>query len=349
MGKCDIIIPVWNELESTRQCIDKIKENTHYPYRLIVIDNGSLKPTSGYLESLKGVFSDFLLIRNEENLGFVKAINQGISKSRNPYSCIFNNDTYVGDNWLTFLIETVESGPKSIGIANPTSNTFGKDSTDGGRREWQELDSCRGFCMLIKREVIKKIGSFDEIFGMGYFEEKDFSRRAIKAGYICIRAKSSFVVHKDRLSFNKIEKRDEIFKKNEEIFNQKWGRPISIAFVVKQENELRNRKDVIYELLKEGHRINVFFAGGIFGGRYPAGLKDHIQIRFISARNPFFEFRVLFKLWERLRKKKVEIIVTGDKSMLNFFNRFRFIHKSDVLDENVDGIKSFCTAKSKGV
>ena len=344
LKKCDIIIPVWNELESTKECIDRLKRHTYHPYRLIVIDNGSLTPAMEYLESLKGAFPGYVLIRNDKNLGFVKAVNQGMAESTNDYLCILNNDAYVTDNWLTSLIDTVETGPRNIGIANPASNIFGQGDKDGERGEYQELDSCRGFCMLIRKEVISGIGNFDEVYGMGYFEEKDFCKRAVNEGYICIRAKSSYVFHKDKLSFNKLGNRDKIFSENERIYNEKWGRSIAVAFIVKKKNDLEEKKDLIHELLKEGHRVNVFSSNP----DCLAYLKDHIQIRFIPTGSAFFEYMVLFKLWERLRKKRVDLIVTKDEGSLKFFNMARFIHKADVLSDNRSIIDTCKTMSKKG-
>ena len=51
--KCDIIIPVWDQLEFTKECVDAILKNTHYPYRLILIDNGSEFETKNYLKNLE--------------------------------------------------------------------------------------------------------------------------------------------------------------------------------------------------------------------------------------------------------------------------------------------------------
>ena len=53
MIPCDIIIPIWNQLECTTRCIESIGRNTKTPYRLILIDNASDKETRDYLERLK--------------------------------------------------------------------------------------------------------------------------------------------------------------------------------------------------------------------------------------------------------------------------------------------------------
>ena len=326
MKKCDIVIPVWNEPESTRKCVEHLGKNTGYPYRLIIIDNGSEEPTRKYLEGLNKRFPDYLFIRNNGNLGFVKSVNQGMVASANPYVCLLNNDAYVEKAWLKNLIETVESAPVNIGIANPTSNMFGKRGPDGNAPEYQELDSCKGFCMLIKKEVIEKIGLFDEVFGLGYFEEKDFSMRAGEAGYACARAKASYVFHADKLSFDKIENRKEIFERNEKIFNKKWGRPLGFAFVTKKGN-LNGTKNLLYGLLKKGHRVYIFF----HKEKAPAGLKDHINIKYMPLSGFLFNFLVLFKLFKRRRKKRIEIVVAEDDKAAKFFKKFVFFHKASVL------------------
>lgn len=328
MKRCDIIIPVWNEPESTRECITRIKKYTRYPYKVIVIDNGSANPAKEYLENLKNEFNEYFLIRNNKNMGFVKAVNQGIKASRADYTCILNNDAYATEGWLKNLIETTEKSLENIGLTNPTSNIFGKASCDGRKYEYQELDFCRGFCMLVKKEVIEKIGLFDEIFGMGYFEEKDFSMRAKEAGYISVRAKTSFVFHKDKLSFDKLKERDEIFKRNEDTYNKRWGKAQNIAFVPRKEKGLENRKEMIYKLLDKGHKIHIFFRKG----NPITTLKDHINIKYFPIGDFGFGYTALFKLWERRRKKKVELIVCEDKLDWDFFERFKFLHKARIVN-----------------
>ncbi|MBN1354210.1 MAG: glycosyltransferase family 2 protein [Candidatus Omnitrophica bacterium] len=343
MGKCDIIIPVWNEPESTKKCIDRLKACTRYPYSLIVIDNGSNGPTRRYLESLKNLFSEFFLIRNDTNLGFVKAVNQGMKVSQSPYLCLLNNDAYVTDNWLTFLVETLESCPDNAGLASPTSNDFNRTSPDGARGEWQELDSCKGFCMLIKKEVITKLGFFDEIFEIGYFEEKDFSRRAVEAGYKCIRAKSSFVEHIDRLSFDRLPHRNDIFKKNEKTYNKRWGRAINVASVATNAHAHKKRSAIITELLRKGDRVTVFYASAFPELRF----KDHIQMKLIPTGWPFFIYNVLFKIWERRNKKKIDIILTDDEKAQRFFQKMHFVHGSEILSVYDDRVLDICETKRK--
>src|SRR3989338_1707235 len=107
---CDIVIPVWNQPTFTKECIESIVKNTDVDYRLIIIDNASGEETKSYLESLKEQRGlKLLLIRNENNLGFLKAANQGMRLSDAQYICLINNDTLVTDGWLSEMIEVAQS------------------------------------------------------------------------------------------------------------------------------------------------------------------------------------------------------------------------------------------------
>ena len=121
--KCDIIVPIWNELDITKRCIESILENTKFAYHLIIIDNASKPDVRTYLEGIKRKIPDLSLIRNEENLGYVKAINQGLRLADSEFVCLLNNDTIVTDGWLREMVALADNNPE-IGIINPSSNNL---------------------------------------------------------------------------------------------------------------------------------------------------------------------------------------------------------------------------------
>ncbi|MFO0730016.1 MAG: glycosyltransferase [Nitrospiraceae bacterium] len=82
---CSIIIPVWNKVELTQQCVTALAEVTdEVDYEVIIVDNGSTDGTPAFLGQLSG---DVHIIRNEENLGFSKACNQGAKAARGSSWC----------------------------------------------------------------------------------------------------------------------------------------------------------------------------------------------------------------------------------------------------------------------
>lgn len=304
--KCDIIIPVWNEVEFTKKCIKSIIKSTSLPYRIIIVDNASAVETASYLKEL--VLKDknlITLIRNEENLGFPKAVNQGMAVSSSPYLCILNNDTEVCRNWLSEMINIAESHP-DIGILNPTSNNLGQTRPKQGfMGKWIEMASCIGFCMLIKREVIQNIGNFDEIFSPGNFEDTDFCRRAVKAGYKCAMAKGSYVYHSQNTGFKKRKDWEETFKRNLDIFNKRWGRVKRIAYIIKgiKGPQLNTVQDEIKSHLKNGDWVYVF----IRKGSLRPVLSEHASLRIVEIGRFMFDAKVMWLI--AAKKKKFDKVV----------------------------------------
>lgn len=326
MDRCDIIIPVWNQLGVTKACIDSIVKHTDYPYRLIIIDNGSDPETREYLDGLKGEkYLGLLLIHNEKNLGFVKAVNQGLRISDAQYICIMNNDTIATDGWLEEMIEVMSSDPR-IGILNPSSNTSNQspdrgepidDYASGLKRfklQVQELSVCRGFCMLMRREVLEKVGLFDESFNIGYFEETDYCKRARREGYMLSRAKASYVYHNESSTFRTLEEREKLFKDNEKLYFNKWGRPVRLAYLVDRPSSGSNIDDIAVNAARSGHQITVFIKKGL---SWPVGT-DHFDIRRADVNPVFFGSASVLKILKRRRKKKLEVLLT-DNALFGYF------------------------------
>ena len=84
---CDIVIPIWNQMDLTQRCVESVLRNTPGPIRLILIDNGSEPPTQEVLSRLRAEGRvPVSLIRNERNLGFIRATNQGIRACTAPWA-----------------------------------------------------------------------------------------------------------------------------------------------------------------------------------------------------------------------------------------------------------------------
>ena len=310
--ECSIIIPVWNQLESTRACVDSVFRNTDSGYRLIIIDNASQDETRRYLEGLAALKdSPVTVIRNEENTGFVKAANQGMRISEGPYVCILNNDTLVTGHWLREMIGIL-SGSPDIGIVNPSSNNLGQRPAAGGsiddyasrlyseeRGRFAELGSAIGFCMLIKRTLIEKIGLFDEAYGPGTFEDTDFSRRAVREGFRCVRACGAYVYHKEGGSFGRSREYDSNFARNRALYESRWGRPKRVLYRASKRDLVLSGNSVarMLKLAREGNWVYIYL-------RESADVKDipaHSNIVVKKFPDSFFGVRTAMKM---LTKKK---------------------------------------------
>lgn len=231
---CDIIMIAWNQLESTRRALESVLSNTRVSFRLILIDNGSEPPTAEFLRRFASDLGDrCALIRNPENLGFIKAANQGLLSSRAPFVCLLNNDVLVTEGWLDAMLSFARSHPE-IGLVNPVS-VEGDRAGDPLRYriagEWSEEEFATGECLLMRREVFEKLGLFDESYGIGYYEDLDYSRRAQSVGLGCARTRDAVVVHHRGTSFAKRFEQSELDHhrdQNRSLYEERWGRRVHV-------------------------------------------------------------------------------------------------------------------------
>lgn len=231
MGKklITVVMPVLDGKNYTLNALTSFKKNTQIPYKVIVVDNGS---TDGTAEMLKD-FPEVEVIRNEENEGFVKAVNKGIlAADEDSDIVIANNDILVGNRWLEKMTEvandysragivslmTTDGGVRQsvlngAGLPQLVGISFKPEMTDDLNTLFeaefpeliQEEVNSIIFCLaLIKREVINKVGLLGEEFGMGFGDDGDYCIRTRKAGYKLIIRKDGFFYHYRRTTFGRL-------------------------------------------------------------------------------------------------------------------------------------------------
>lgn len=266
---CDIIIPVFNQKQYTEDCINSIKKNTLVDYRIIIVDDKSTD--SGSLKFLSDIADEKIkIVHNQENLGWVKSVNRGIEESTAQYACIMNNDTIVTDGWLDEMIKIAQQAP-DIGLVNPVWEKPDRvsiaDYAQGLKKftgEFVETDWVRGFCFLVKRELINKIGGLDEAYSPGYYDDWDFSVRAIAAGFRSVRAKSAYVYHHRNISHRKRfepKSLEDLMEKNKQLFFERWGRPLRIIFLFNGAVAPKHKiEELLFEIARGQHHIYIWEA-----------------------------------------------------------------------------------------
>lgn len=247
----DIIICVHNAFEDVKRCINSVFEYTSNPYNIIIVDDGSADETKNYLKELKESCANVKLIRNETGNGYTIAANMGLRESTAEFRVLLNSDTIVTPNWLDKLIRCANSD-EEIGIVGPLSNTASWQSVpslfeDSG--DWchnrlpsdisiedmgnlvekyiiqtnMQVPLLNGFCMMIRKNVIDKIGYLDEEnFGKGFGEEDDFNLRAFKAGIKLAISTDTYIYHAQSKSYSD-SKRLELCKNSGKKVREKHG------------------------------------------------------------------------------------------------------------------------------
>ena len=180
--RVEIIILNYNGREDTRECLHSL-ESLDYPnYHITIIDNGS---QDGLGELVKRDFPQVRYIYSPVNLRFAGGNNLAIKQAMAEgfdYVLLLNNDTVVDRSFLKFWVEAIQA----FGIGQKDDGQFDKV---------KEVSFLNGACLLIKAEVVAKIGMLDEDYFL-YGEDVDFCLRARKAGYRLVYEPRAKIWHK---------------------------------------------------------------------------------------------------------------------------------------------------------
>jgi GT2 family glycosyltransferase/glycosyltransferase involved in cell wall biosynthesis len=242
--RASVIIVTYNNLALTKLCLESVIRNTEYPdYEIVVVDNNSKDDTPAYLRALAEKHAGLKIILNSENYGFAKANNQGIAQATGEYIVLLNNDTVVPPGWLSRLSWHLRD--QQTGAVGPVTNFAGNEAKiEVSYRTWVEMEAFAKeytwarrhqvagihmlamFCLAMRREVYDRIGPLDEQFGIGMFEDDDYSIRIKQSGYDVICAADAFVHHFGQAAFGKLIESGQynaIFDQNRSRFEAKWG------------------------------------------------------------------------------------------------------------------------------
>ena len=245
--RASVIVVTYNNREFNRACLDSLLASTDWPnFELVFVDNASTDGTPAWLEERRlSCPVPMSVIANAENQGFAAAVNQGLAAATGELLCLLNNDTVVTRGWLSAQIAHLRSDPR-LGLVGPSTNeianearvpvpyraladlpTWAADFTRRNRGRRVELPMLAMFCVVFRRTLFDEIGPLDERFGIGMFEDDDYSRRVSEAGYAIACARDAFVHHRGRASFDKLgeERYLALYRENEKLYRAKWGSP----------------------------------------------------------------------------------------------------------------------------
>ena len=237
-----ICVVTWNNLDLTRACLDSVLGDQTWPnLEVLVVDNASSDETPRYLQDLAAQDRRVKITLNEDNRGFAAANNQALRAATGTYLCLLNNDTVVPPGWLARLIQTLDADP-TIGLVGPvTDGVWNEARVDGLRvppdrvstfaARWARdhagavypIGMLAMYCVVTHRRVVDEVGLLDERFGIGMFEDDDYAHRIRRAGYRLACAEEVFVHHAGQASFDKLERKDDLWEENRAKFETKWG------------------------------------------------------------------------------------------------------------------------------
>jgi GT2 family glycosyltransferase len=241
-----IVIVAFAETERLRMCLESLWSRTQYPnFEVVVVDNSRSPEIHRLLHEGAEREPRLRVVLSERNEGFPRATNRGIREAGDcEYVALLNDDTVVTHAWLGTLIRHLE-GP-GVELVGPVTNwagnearievdydgiegmeSFARDYTRRHDGRVRDIPMLAMYCVVMRRRLLDRIGFLDERFGVGMFEDDDFSRRVRATGGRVVCAEDVFIHHWGRSSFGALPEEEyrRLFEDNRRKFEEKWGEP----------------------------------------------------------------------------------------------------------------------------
>lgn len=279
-----IVVVTFNNLLFTRICLESLLAHTKTPCEVLVIDNASDDETVPYVRELARLNPRLRLLVNERNVGFAAASNRGLAAATGEYLVLLNNDTIVSRGWLEGLIEHLQDG--TVGLIGATTNRIGNEAeiptayADVGGFEAfaaERAARCRQlrfdirtatmFCVAMRRPAWERIGPIDEQFGLGMFEDDDYSMRCRGAGLRVVCAEDVFVHHFGQASFGHLAAAGTygtLFHENRRKWESKWRcqwQPYERRNSREYSQNVREIRSIVQHVLPAGATVLVVSKG----------------------------------------------------------------------------------------
>jgi GT2 family glycosyltransferase/ubiquinone/menaquinone biosynthesis C-methylase UbiE len=271
-----IVMPAYNGWDLTYKCLASIKKNTHgISYEIIIGDDASTDET----KNIKNYIKNITVIRNEKNLEFLHNCNHAATYVKGKYILFLNNDTEVRSGWLSSMVDLMEKdetigmvGSKLIypnGLLQEAGAIIWNDASGwnfGHKKNPEspefnyvkEVDYISGASIIIRTDLWKEIGGFDERYTPAYCEDSDLAFEVRKHGYKVVYQPLSEVIHfegythgtdqEEGIKGNEIKAYQKL---NNEKFKEKWKNVLQKEHFPNGENvfwardKSQNRKTIL--------------------------------------------------------------------------------------------------------
>jgi N-acetylglucosaminyl-diphospho-decaprenol L-rhamnosyltransferase len=254
-----VVVVSYNTRELLVACLASLA-HTSLPLQVIVVDNAS---ADGSADAARAHGPHVEVIANTENLGFGAANNAGLRAAQAPYVLVLNSDAAIRPGTIETLAGVLDArpdagvvGPRTVGADGRPQVSFGPDLTpwnewrqrrlvtgvkrgDGGAlRRWERLASAEsevawvsGSCLLARRDLLARMGGFDEGFFL-YEEDVDLCVRIREAGFkVLFTPRAEVLHHLGRSMDGAGERARQAYRKSHVRFYQKHNGPLDRALL----------------------------------------------------------------------------------------------------------------------
>jgi GT2 family glycosyltransferase/ubiquinone/menaquinone biosynthesis C-methylase UbiE len=251
-----IIIPVFNKVEYTQQCLETLYsiDNGINEFEIIVIDNASTDETNNFLNFALKVYDNFKVITSSKNLKFAGACNLGSQNANGKFLVFLNNDTIPTTNWLSTGINRLITN-QEIGIVGsklvypddsiqhagiefvpnmhpeydlwPVHRYLNLSKDDPLTNQAEFVDAVTGACLFISTQLFSAVNGFSEEYEM-YFEDSDLCFKVKAYGKKIFYEPTSLVYHYEGKSNTDEPERHKQNYKASKLFYKNWADTIAL-------------------------------------------------------------------------------------------------------------------------
>ena len=211
--RVSLVIPLFAAADLTRRCLETIRDNTMaIGYEVILVDDTADSDTKRLLERVHGA----RVLVNEQNEGYLRSMNRGAALARGEWIVLCNNDIEVQLGWLEAMLDCAESD-ESVGVVAPkfvspdgllseaggiiwsdgTGANYGRGD-DPGLFQYEyrrEIDYGSAAALMVRAELWKEVGGFDERYLPMYYEDTDLCFQAHERGWGVLYEPRAVVMH----------------------------------------------------------------------------------------------------------------------------------------------------------
>jgi GT2 family glycosyltransferase len=199
-----VVLPVYNQLALTRACLESLR-GTSEPFELCIVDNASTDGTEEFFRTAALPVAR-RYHRNADNVGLIRALNQGAALAGGDVLCFLHNDTEMRDvRWLARLRAALDE--PGVGLAGlygarrlrADGRYVGRtlvhalEGSGNLRDDVTEVAAVDGVCLTLRREVLDAVGGFDEGYGFFHGYDRELSFAVREAGHRCVVVNTPFV------------------------------------------------------------------------------------------------------------------------------------------------------------
>ena len=253
-----IVLVFYQQARLSFICLQSLLEFADVSYELIIVDNDSTDETTALLDKIESA----TIIRNVDNLGFVKAVNQAAEVAKGEYILLLNNDALIEESTLSNALQVIESD-ESIGAVGAKIKLLDDSTQEAGSIIFsdgaclgygrgkptysyefmfqRDVDYCSGAFLLFRKSSFKALGGFDLDYAPAYYEESDFCIRLQKQGLRIVYVPTSQITHYEFASSGGMQSAKKLQAEHQQVLCAKHADFLAQRFANDGSNVLRAR------------------------------------------------------------------------------------------------------------